>query len=61
LTDASYVQLVGEGVACVDLAWPTRYTHSGVESCSLKDLEDLHKLLISIVDNFPENENFQRG
>lgn len=61
LTDASYVQLVGEGVACVDLAWPTRYTHSGVESCSLKDLEDLRKLLISIVDNFPENENFQRG
>jgi putative aminopeptidase FrvX len=61
LTDASYVQLVGEGVACVDLALPTRYTHSGVESCSLNDLEDLGKLIVSIVENFPENENFQRG
>ena len=61
LTDASYVQLVGEGVACVDLALPTRYTHSGVESCSLNDLEDLGKLLVSIVENFPESENFQRG
>ena len=48
-------------MACVDLALPTRYTHSGVESCSLNDLEDLGKLLVSIVENFPENESFKRG
>ena len=61
LTDASYVQLVGEGIACVDVAWPTRYTHSGVEVCSLDDLEDLTKLLIGVVKKFPTDENFSRG
>jgi putative aminopeptidase FrvX len=61
LTDASYVQLVGDGVACVDLAWPTRYTHSGVESCSIDDLDQLRKLLIEIITKFPKQENFLRG
>jgi putative aminopeptidase FrvX len=61
LTDASYVQLVGDGIACVDVAWPTRYTHSGVEVCSLDDLEDLTKLLIGVVEKFPVEENFSRG
>lgn len=61
LTDASYVQLVGDGVACVDLAWPTRYTHSGVESCSIDDLDELCKLLIEIITKFPKQENFLRG
>jgi putative aminopeptidase FrvX len=61
LTDASYVQLVGDGVACVDVAWPTRYTHSGVEVCSLADLEDLLNLLIGVAENFPVEESFSRG
>jgi putative aminopeptidase FrvX len=61
LTDASYVQLVGSGVACADLAWPTRYTHSGIESCSLNDLEGLTKLLIEVISKFPTDEKFLRG
>lgn len=61
LTDASYVQLVGEGVACVDLAWPTRYTHSGVEVCSITDLEGLTQLLVEVVEKFPVNESFSRA
>lgn len=61
LTDASYVQLVGDGVACVDLAWPTRYTHSGIESCSLDDLAELRNLLIAIISKFPSKEKFLRG
>lgn len=61
LTDASYVQLVGNGVACVDLAWPTRYTHSGVESCSIDDLEGLRKVLIAAISKFPSHESFARG
>jgi putative aminopeptidase FrvX len=61
LTDASYVQLVGKGVATVDLAWPTRYTHSGVESCSMDDLENLRVLLIELIDSFPTKESFERG
>ena len=61
LTDNSYVQLVGKGIASVDICWPTRYTHSGVEMSSLKDLNDLGELLITAVANFPENENFSRA
>lgn len=61
LTDASYVQLVGSGVACVDLAWPTRYTHSGAELSSLDDLKELGKLIIAMVENFPVNDNFSRS
>jgi putative aminopeptidase FrvX len=45
LTDSSYVQLVGQGVASIDLGFPTRYTHSALEVCDLNDLAGLTKLL----------------
>jgi len=61
LTDASYVQLVGKGVATVDVAWPTRYTHSGTELCSLDDLGQLTQLLIGIVESFPVEDDFSRA
>ena len=54
LTDASYVQLVGEGVATIDLGWPTRYTHTPVETCQLSDLEQLCQLTCAVVDGFTE-------
>ncbi len=47
LTDLSYVQLVGEGVASVDLGFPMRYSHSSLEVCDLADLEGLTRLLIA--------------
>jgi len=45
LTDLSYVQLVGEGVASIDVGFPLRYTHSSMEVCDLNDLEGLVRLL----------------
>lgn len=45
LTDLSYVQLVGQGVACVDLGFPMRYSHSARELCDLNDLVSLSDLL----------------
>ncbi|HEV7251840.1 MAG TPA: M42 family metallopeptidase [Mesorhizobium sp.] len=45
LTDNSYVQLVGEGVAAIDLGFPCRYTHGAREVCDLRDLESLARLL----------------
>ena len=45
LTDLSYVQLVGEGVAAIDLGFPMRYSHSALEVCDLGDLEALVRLL----------------
>jgi putative aminopeptidase len=46
LTETSYVQLVGEGVAAIDLGFPCRYTHSSLEVCDLGDLAGLTSLLI---------------
>lgn len=45
LTDLSYVQLVGEGVASLDLGFPMRYSHSAREVCDLSDLAQLSELL----------------
>ncbi|MEM9432693.1 MAG: M20/M25/M40 family metallo-hydrolase [Pseudomonadota bacterium] len=45
LTDLSYVQLVGAGVAAIDLGFPMRYSHSAREVCDLKDLVGLVTLL----------------
>ncbi len=49
LTDLSYVQLVGEGVAAIDVGFPMRYSHSSLECCDLGDLVDLTKLLIAAI------------
>ncbi len=45
LTDLSYVQLVGDGVASIDLGFPMRYSHSSLEVCDLRDLVGLTALL----------------
>jgi putative aminopeptidase FrvX len=47
LTDTSYVQLVGGGVASIDLGFPCRYTHSSLEVCDLGDLAALTDLLVA--------------
>jgi putative aminopeptidase FrvX len=47
LTDSSYVQLVGSGVAAIDLGFPMRYSHSSLEVCDLNDLVGLAQLLIA--------------
>jgi putative aminopeptidase FrvX len=49
LTETSYVQLVGQGVACIDMAFPCRYTHSALEVCDLADLAGLTQLLLAAV------------
>ncbi|MEM7091178.1 MAG: M20/M25/M40 family metallo-hydrolase [Pseudomonadota bacterium] len=45
LTDLSYVQLVGAGVAAIDMGFPMRYSHSAREVCDLGDLVALTRLL----------------
>lgn len=47
LTETSYVQLVGKGVASIDMGFPARYTHSALEVCDLGDLEGLTRLLLA--------------
>jgi putative aminopeptidase FrvX len=50
LTETSYVQLMGGGVACIDLGFPCRYTHSALEVCDLADLEALTRLVVDGVE-----------
>ncbi len=45
LTDGAYVQFVGRGVACIDLALPARYAHSPNEVCDLGDMAGLTRLI----------------
>jgi putative aminopeptidase FrvX len=51
LTDSSYVQLVGQGVASIDMGFPMRYSHSALELCDLNDLEGLTRLLVAGIGN----------
>jgi len=45
LTDSSYVQLVGKGVGVIDVGFPMRYSHSSLEVCDMRDLEQLADLM----------------
>jgi putative aminopeptidase FrvX len=47
LTDLSYVQTLGAGVASLDLGFPMRHSHSALESCDLGDLEGLTRLILA--------------
>lgn len=48
ITDSAYVQMEGDGIACLDLGFPVRYTHTPVEVCSLADIENLGRLVSAV-------------
>jgi putative aminopeptidase len=51
LTDLSYIQFMGpEGVACLDVGFPMRYSHSALEVVDLADLDGLARLLDLMLD-----------
>lgn len=56
LTDASYIQLEGNGVACLEMGFPARYTHTPVEVCDMDDIDGLAvicaEMMRSIDDHF---------
>ncbi|MCB1343674.1 MAG: M42 family peptidase, partial [Pseudooceanicola sp.] len=60
LTDLSYVQLVGAGVAAVDVGFPMRYSHSAVEMVDLSDLDGLAKLLVAALDSLAPDVPLER-
>lgn len=60
LTDLSYVQLVGEGVAAIDLGFPMRYSHSAREVCDLNDLVSLTALLEAMLDGISPTFSLNR-
>ena len=60
LTETSYVQLVGKGVACIDMGFPARYTHSALEVCDLADLEGLTSLLLAAITSIDARFSLDR-
>ncbi|MGL4237267.1 M42 family metallopeptidase [Tabrizicola sp.] len=51
LTDLSYIQFMGpEGVACLDVGFPMRYSHSALEVVDTQDLDQLATLLNTMLD-----------
>ena len=60
LTDLSYVQLLGDGVAAIDVGFPMRHSHSSVECCDLDDLAALVRLLDSATNRIPAAMKLER-
>jgi putative aminopeptidase FrvX len=57
LTDLSYVQTLGQGVACLDVGFPMRHSHSALECLDLRDLAQLVQLIAAalppLLPDFP--------
>jgi len=60
ITDSAYVQLEGAGIAVLDLGFAARYTHSPVEVCDVPDLENLSKLVSTMILQMDSGFNLNR-
>jgi len=60
LTDLSYVQLLGDGVASIDVGYPMRHSHSTIECCDLRDVAGLVRLLDGALDRIPTAMKLER-
>jgi putative aminopeptidase FrvX len=61
LTDLSYIQTLGAGVASIDVGFPMRHAHSAVECCDLNDLAGLVILLRGALARIPKSMKLERG
>ena len=50
LGDSSYLAVIREGVPCVDVGFPARYTHSPIEVAYAPDMENLITLLAASLE-----------
>jgi putative aminopeptidase FrvX len=51
LSDTAYLALEGEGIPCMDLGTPDRYSHSTLEVIDTRDLKQTGDLLCAFIDN----------
>ncbi len=61
LTDASFLFLENKGIPSIDIGFPARYTHSTYESCSMKDIEALIRLIEELILATGPGIDFSRG
>ena len=60
LGDTSYLAVIREGVPCVDVGFPARYTHSPIEVGSRSDMEALIQLLALAVESIDSKLDLSR-
>lgn len=60
LTETSYLQLVGAGVATIDVGFPMRHSHSSLEICDPADLAALARLLVAALDGIDAGFSLDR-
>lgn len=60
LTDSSYIQLEGQGVAAVDLGFPARYTHTPVEVANMSDIIGMGRLVAAMAGKIDKSFNLNR-
>lgn len=56
VTECAYAQLEGRGTLVIELGFPTRYMHTGVEVCDVRDLYLLKDFLKMLIINNYINE-----
>jgi putative aminopeptidase FrvX len=61
LTDLSYVQTLGAGVASLDIGFPMRHSHSALECCDLADLAALTDLTLAALARIGPEFDLARG
>jgi putative aminopeptidase FrvX len=61
LTDASFLQLLNNGIPAVDVGVPARYTHSPVEMVNMHDVVQAIELLAEAIRRLDETSDFSRG
>jgi len=61
LTDGSFMQLEGAGVPTLDLSFPTRYTHTPIETCHIGDLQAVADLATAFATKLPRELDLSRG
>lgn len=60
LTDSAYIQLEGSGVACLEMGFPARYTHTPVEVCDVNDIDQLAALCAGMMRRVDEKFQLSR-
>ena len=60
LTDASFLQLEGNGIPSIELGFPARYTHTPLECCNMLDILKLIQLLEGFILDLPNKVDLSR-
>lgn len=61
ITENAYIALEHHGVAVANVSIPTRYTHTPIETVSIRDLELTTKLLLQFVASLEEDSVFGKS